>query len=336
MVPGYDEFVAGHEAAFTAGSVTVTVIQAALMIVGTLGAGTGLAIGLVVVKTVVKAAVKSVVKGVERTAVRAIERVGVRAGVRGAERGAARGAQSCAVNSFTAGTLVLMADGTQKPIEDVQVGDEVLATDPESGVTMARPVVELIEHDGEHTMVELTFDDGSVLTATDEHPFWDATTGAFAYAADLKVGEEVLTADRHTVTITGSRTYEESLTAYNLSIAGIHTYYAGSTPVLVHNSCEADAEGVAHAIQNHTAGGSGVKPGAGVFDAGVDVDSLAVASRGQIGMRQTLESGHNSLVYTIRSSTIVGQAGSGTATNVYQVIRNFYGGDLITMFPVIG
>ena len=85
MVPGYDEFVAGHEAAFTAGSVTVTVIQAAVMIVGTLGAGTGLAIGLVVVKTVVKAAVKSVVKGVERTAVRTAERLGLRGGARTAD-----------------------------------------------------------------------------------------------------------------------------------------------------------------------------------------------------------------------------------------------------------
>ena len=26
--------------------------------------------------------------------------------------------------------------------------------------------------------------------------------------------------------------------AYNLEIEGIHTYYAGETPVLVHNSCE--------------------------------------------------------------------------------------------------
>lgn len=45
-------------------------------------------------------------------------------------------AQKCAGrNSFTPGTLVLLAGGTRKPIEKVQVGDRVLATDPESGET---------------------------------------------------------------------------------------------------------------------------------------------------------------------------------------------------------
>ncbi|MFE7751400.1 Hint domain-containing homing endonuclease [Streptomyces sp. NPDC057428] len=40
---------------------------------------------------------------------------------------------SCKVaDSFTPGTRVLMADGTSKAIEDVDIGDEVLATDPET------------------------------------------------------------------------------------------------------------------------------------------------------------------------------------------------------------
>lgn len=135
-----------------------------------------------------------------------------------------------------------MADGSQKPIEDVEVGDEVVATDPESGVTIERPVVDLIRHDGEHTMVELTFDDGTTVTATDAHPFWDATTGSFAYAAELEVGSKVLGADGNTLAVTGSTMYKGSLVAYNLSIAGIHTYYAGTTPVLVHNCPTASGE----------------------------------------------------------------------------------------------
>jgi hypothetical protein len=36
-------------------------------------------------------------------------------------------------NSFTAGTAVLMADGTHKDITDVRVGDHVTATDPDHG-----------------------------------------------------------------------------------------------------------------------------------------------------------------------------------------------------------
>ncbi|MET9966710.1 RHS repeat-associated core domain-containing protein, partial [Streptomyces sp. NPDC006356] len=39
-------------------------------------------------------------------------------------------------NSFVPGTEVLMADGSTKPIEDVEIGDRILATDPRTGKTV--------------------------------------------------------------------------------------------------------------------------------------------------------------------------------------------------------
>lgn len=130
-----------------------------------------------------------------------------------------------------------MADGSSKPISEVEVGDEVVATDPGTGVSGARPVVSLIRHGGEHTMVDLAFDDGSRVTATDGHPFWDVSTGLFTEAVDLMVGERVLTLEGRSLKIISVRVHGEDLTAYNLEIEGIHTYYAGQTPVLVHNDC---------------------------------------------------------------------------------------------------
>nr|WP_307175341.1 Hint domain-containing homing endonuclease [Streptomyces africanus] len=45
-------------------------------------------------------------------------------------------AVTCKVgNSFTPDTKVLMADGSTKRIKDVDIGDRVLATDPETGET---------------------------------------------------------------------------------------------------------------------------------------------------------------------------------------------------------
>jgi hypothetical protein len=41
--------------------------------------------------------------------------------------------------SFSGATTVLMADGTRKPIEDIKVGDRVVATDPETGEQAAKP-----------------------------------------------------------------------------------------------------------------------------------------------------------------------------------------------------
>ena len=136
-----------------------------------------------------------------------------------------------------------MADGKEEPIADVKIGDKVLATDPETGRTEARPVVALIRHIGKHTMVDLTLSDGSKISTTDHHPFWDATTRTFTDAINLHVGDQVLSDHGRTLTITGEQVYDRSLTAYNLQIDGIHTYYAGSTPVLVHNSCGIPADG---------------------------------------------------------------------------------------------
>ncbi len=52
------------------------------------------------------------------------------------------------------------------------------------------------------------------------------------------MGEDLLGPSGRLRTLTGERIYDQDLTAYNLQIGGIHTYDAGGTPVLVHNSCE--------------------------------------------------------------------------------------------------
>jgi hypothetical protein len=86
-------------------------------------------------------------------------------------------------------------------------------------------------------MVDVHLADGTTITATDRHPFWDATAGEFTYAIDLRPGDKVREIDGTLLTIAGTRVYDADVTAYNLTVDGIHTYYAGTTPVLVHNSC---------------------------------------------------------------------------------------------------
>ena len=73
--------------------------------------------------------------------------------------------RSCRVNSFDGATLVLMADGSGKPIAEVEVGDLVLATDPETGSTEAREVTDLIVGEGVKSMVAVTVDTQAPTTA---------------------------------------------------------------------------------------------------------------------------------------------------------------------------
>ncbi|MFC9430775.1 polymorphic toxin-type HINT domain-containing protein [Streptomyces sp. NPDC056987] len=154
--------------------------------------------------------------------------------------GAAKKAPS-GCKCFLPGTDVLLADGTSKNIEDIKLGDQVLATDPETGETGPREVTRLIvTKDDKHfnTLSVMTEDGVEELTATHEHPFWSPSERRWLEARELTAGTTLLSDDGTTVIVTANRAFTKHATTYNLTVADLHTYYvlAGQTPVLVHNS----------------------------------------------------------------------------------------------------
>jgi hypothetical protein len=139
-------------------------------------------------------------------------------------------------HSFSASTPVVLADGTTKPIAAVQVGDVVLATDPNTGETSAETVTATWVHDD--ILVDLSVGD-KALTTTEDHLFWNATDEQWQEAQDFDPGDALLTPTGDTVTVTGvAWTTTHVAPAYNLTVEHLHTYYAvaGVTPVLVHNT----------------------------------------------------------------------------------------------------
>ncbi|GAA3064429.1 Hint domain-containing protein [Actinokineospora globicatena] len=86
-------------------------------------------------------------------------------------------------HSFVPGTRVLLADGTSKPIEDIRLGDEVLAADPATGQSAARKVVATWVHDDEPERTQLTFTNGATLTGTNWHPSGQSTRTAGSTSA---------------------------------------------------------------------------------------------------------------------------------------------------------
>ncbi|RZU25056.1 intein/RHS repeat-associated protein [Streptomyces sp. BK239] len=187
-----------------------------------------------------------------------------------------RGKSSPGCKCFLAGTDVLMADGTTKNIEDVEVGDEVQATDPETGEVGPREVTHLIVTEDDKFFNELsiaTSDGVSHLTATHEHPFWSPSARTWTAARDLTPGMTLLTEAGATVTVTANRSFSRHARTYNLTVDDLHTYYvlAGQTPVLVHNSsgiCGTAAlenGGWQHILDRHRPGGALVDDEAGIF-----------------------------------------------------------------------
>ncbi|MFD7156161.1 Hint domain-containing protein [Kribbella sp. NPDC059898] len=112
-----------------------------------------------------------------------------------------------------------MADGSSKAIKDVALGDMVVATDPVTGVTASKKVIDLIRHDGVHTMVAIRLSNGSTIDATDKHPFWVTNRGVWVYAIDLRPGDQLRSTDGDAVTVLGSTISTKDLTAYNLTVA---------------------------------------------------------------------------------------------------------------------
>lgn len=142
--------------------------------------------------------------------------------------------------SFSADTPVLRADGVAVSISTLAPGDQVIATDPQTGQTTAETVTATHIHQDDNLLnVEIVQPDGTLarLETTDNHPFWDVATGSWTEAGQLAVGDRLRTPTA-TATIGGLDTPMGDAPMYNLTVADIHTFYvvAGSTPVLVHNA----------------------------------------------------------------------------------------------------
>ncbi|MGK5446744.1 polymorphic toxin type 28 domain-containing protein, partial [Streptomyces radiopugnans] len=144
-------------------------------------------------------------------------------------------------HSFLPGTDVLLADGTTKSIEDVEIGDKVVVTNPETGETTTREIVATIvtEDDKHFVDITITTEGGPAsLVSTTTHPFWVESEEKWLDAGELAPGMSLRAPDGATVTVDKIRSFTKRQRTHDLTVQGIHTYYvlAGVTPVLVHNS----------------------------------------------------------------------------------------------------
>ena len=138
---------------------------------------------------------------------------------------------------FAAGTLIVMADGGRKPIEQLRVGDHVMAGDENTGTAGARPVTKLYEHEGQpiHRMFVEGMADEIYLTPN--HPF-------FSHKDWIQIGKLPLGAELCRYTETSNRFSQPRLVGleptgrvepvYNLEVAVDHNYFVHG--LLVHNA----------------------------------------------------------------------------------------------------
>ncbi|MEV6973018.1 ricin-type beta-trefoil lectin domain protein [Kitasatospora sp. NPDC093806] len=147
-------------------------------------------------------------------------------------------------NSFAPETRVLMADGTYRAISEIAVGDVVLATDPETGVSSVEPVLNVIVGYGVKHLVRVSTEDSvgdSGVVATAGHPFWVMGRG-WVDAGDVEVGDRLVSDDGASHVVDSVVDYGDTADriVFNLNVGNVHTYTvdADGVDVVVHNKSD--------------------------------------------------------------------------------------------------
>ena len=125
-----------------------------------------------------------------------------------------------------------------KNIEDIQIGDYVLAENPETGEIDYKEVVRTFVRYKDTTIHVIA--NGTEIETTSEHPFWVEGKG-FIKAGYLQKGDILRLSSNTGATVENIwiEAHEEEVVVYNFEVADFHTYFVSELGVLVHNNCGA-------------------------------------------------------------------------------------------------
>ena len=136
---------------------------------------------------------------------------------------------------FVAGTAISTPKG-ERPIEEIKIGDEVYASNPESGQIGIKKVVNVFQK--QTNVLRHIITETEEIITTEEHPFWVENKG-WSEAENLMPGDLLRLQNGETTRVI--ETFDEHLstliTVYNFEVEDWHTYFIGSEKVLVHNKC---------------------------------------------------------------------------------------------------
>jgi hypothetical protein len=127
-------------------------------------------------------------------------------------------------------------------LDQIKIGDKVLATDPKTGKTQPEPVTAvMVNYD--HDLLDLkvhTSAGDSVIDTTRHHLIYDLTTRKWTEAEGLHSGDRLYGSDGLLATVVGSQVVPGVAYMWDLTVNRDHDFYvavgAGSqTAVLVHN-----------------------------------------------------------------------------------------------------
>ena len=133
------------------------------------------------------------------------------------------GGDSC----FIAGTKIAMADGTEKNIEDVIVGDTVKSFDTDTNRVIDSSVANVFVHLDTKGYYIIN----NNLKVTSNHPMW--VDREWKQVKDIVIGDKLTNLDGIEVDIETIEQVDDIITTYNFEVENVHNYYANM--FLAHN-----------------------------------------------------------------------------------------------------
>jgi len=139
---------------------------------------------------------------------------------------------------FLAGTKVLMADGSYKNIEEINIGDMVLSYHEHTKrIVPCRVANVFAHHPNEMAGYYLLINNG--LRVTPNHRFY--SDGRWVYAGNLKVGDSLFSKDMgSSYQVVSIKKIYERAESFDLEVESCHTYFvsieSSGVDVLVHNA----------------------------------------------------------------------------------------------------
>ncbi|MFC1687743.1 polymorphic toxin-type HINT domain-containing protein [Patescibacteria group bacterium] len=129
-------------------------------------------------------------------------------------------------SSFLAETPILMADGLNTSVDELEVGDKVVAFDVETGEFVKDEVTEVYEYEAEsHVIIN------GYLKVTSTHPMY--SQGEWVTVGELQVGDTMTNVQGEPVEIVSIQEVNKRATVYNIEVSPHATYIAGG--MIVHN-----------------------------------------------------------------------------------------------------
>lgn len=131
------------------------------------------------------------------------------------------------------GTLIDMADGSSKKVEDLEVGDMVMAFDHETGKEVASPILCVYSDPRmDYEVVYLTFSDGSRIGLVYEHGFFDRTLNEYVYftpeTAESYLGHEFYGLGERSLTLEKVEIRRETVAVYSpVTVMNLNLFHEG-------------------------------------------------------------------------------------------------------------